>query len=177
MMKLWCRRCVLPQFPVLVCIHTDICPPLKQGEGDALVGACCFMYCWDNKIWSRKSNCRNRFMCLKAYQATLENRHSGNSFVFHHDNLKVNSRNTVFTLQSNPPRMWACIYVTGQSSALLDDVMLHCRKSWTSQLFCRMTMHRFGRPSLDAATAASAHFPHSVCLWRTVLFHAEGKSV
>ena len=35
--------------------------------------------------------------------------HSGNYFIFHCDNHNVNYRKIAFTLQSNPPRIWARI--------------------------------------------------------------------
>lgn len=37
------------------------------------------------------------------------------------DNLQVNSPDAVFTLKSNPPRMYTCMHVTGQHSPAEDE--------------------------------------------------------
>ena len=66
-------------------------------------------YRWDNEIW---------------YSSGFY-KHGGNYFIFYCNCHKVNSRNTAFTLQCNPPEMAAWMYVIGQRNALL-----HCNKNW-----------------------------------------------
>lgn len=53
---------------------------------------------------------------LRHHVTTLVSCHSSNNFLFRHNDHGVNSRTTLFMLQSNPPGMCACMYLSGHTA-------------------------------------------------------------
>lgn len=117
-----------------------------------------------HEIRSSESSWSNRFMRLKAYQmpktlhncfnthrqdfTTLES-YSGNYFMFCHNDLEVNSRNTAFTLQCSTQGTCACMYGFGQCSTGSNDVEL----IKLVQLFSQMTLCCFVEPKVGLNAA------------------------
>ncbi len=61
---------------------------------------------------------------LRQDFTTMESYHGSNYFNFGYNDWEINSVNTTFMSQSNPPGMRVCMYVIGLSSALPDDDVL-----------------------------------------------------
>lgn len=88
-------------------------PAWKQSKG---LHWCCLRYRWDDEIQSRKLSWSYRWMCLKVCQ--MPKHHTDEilqlwKVITAATVLSLVTRETVECeeLESNPPGMWACVYI------------------------------------------------------------------
>lgn len=98
-----------------------------------------------SKAYQTQKHCREVSNTEKQDFTTLESYHNGNYFIFCLTDCKTNNRNTAFTLQSNLPGMWACMY-------LIDHTALHCIISWT----CWLCVYSAGALCIYTSTGSEA---------------------
>ncbi len=119
-----------------VTLQTEICPALRQHRGLHWCGCVASGTSergspdWVADLWIvrllRRQHTARVYNTHRQDFTTVESYRRSTSFIFCHDNRKVNSANTALKFQSNLPRMCTCTYVTGQRSALPGESWARC---------------------------------------------------